>query len=78
MIMPKTKGSGIMISDFIDRYGYLSLNDDKLQEPNCLIQQSSNKQDKEWNTVKTGGILGFFKIHETNRGSFNVGRSELP
>ena len=29
MIMPKTKGPGIMISDFINKNGYLSLTDDE-------------------------------------------------
>ena len=29
MIMPKSKGSGIMISDFIDKNGYLSLTDEE-------------------------------------------------
>ena len=46
MIMPKSKGSGIMVSDFIDINGYLSLSDEQFtraKEQHPTIKQFARK-----------------------------------
>ena len=46
-ILPKTKGSGIMISDFVDEFDdYLSLTDDQFEnakKKNPVIQQGATR-----------------------------------
>ena len=42
MIMPRSKGSGIMVSDFIDRSGYLKLGNEefsKAKEEDPTVKQ---------------------------------------
>ncbi len=72
-ILPKTKGSGIMVSDFIyEHNGFLRLSSEELEGARKQIVNFYKRRGNYLSMVRQGRDIGLERIHETNQNSMQV------
>ena len=55
-ILPKTKGSGIMVSDFVEEHeGFLKMDENELEE---VRSNFLPKRENCWSMVQKGRVIG--------------------